>query len=256
MDDPALVRHLHGLGQRGHECGGRAGRLGRARELLGQAAPLDELHGEVRPALDVARVVHLHDVRVPQAGEGRGLPAEAPEFLRTGERAGEQHLDRDRAVERALPGLVDDAHAAAAEHRLHLVAGDLRQVGGRRRGRDRAGTRSRPKAREQLHDCRVDEAELLPPLAGPPASNSGQSRHTSSGVFPESSISSSSPSTWGLPAIGCPPQGVGCRPAAASGSPDVAGRRSASRSASRSRARFSRRCTVFSETPTTAAASA
>src|SRR5262245_33114545 len=36
-------------------------------------------------------------------------------------------------------------------------------------------------------------------------SNSGQSRHASSGVLPESSISSSRSSTWGLPAIGGPP---------------------------------------------------
>jgi hypothetical protein len=78
MNDPALVRHLHGLGQRGQERGRLAGRLGRARQLLGQAAPLDKLHGKVRPAFDVARVVHLHDVRVLQAGERRGLPAKTP----------------------------------------------------------------------------------------------------------------------------------------------------------------------------------
>src|SRR5262245_32484293 len=41
------------------------------------------------------------------------------------------------------------------------------------------------------------------------ASSSGQPRHTSSGVFPASSSSSSSPGTRGSPAIGSPPQGCG-----------------------------------------------
>ena len=50
--------------------------------------------------------------------------------------------------------------------------------------------------------------------------------------------------------------GVAAPPGSSRGPPDGEGRRSASCSASRARARFRRLCTVLSETPTTAAASA
>jgi hypothetical protein len=164
VDDAGLVRHLHRFGQRTQQCGGSAGRLRRAREFLGQAAALDELHGKVRPAFDVTRVEDCNDVRVSQAGQRRGLPVKPLQFLGGGERAREQHLERNRAIERSLSGLVDDAHAAAAQHAQHLVAGDLRQAGGGRHARERAGRRISPKLRKQRHDLRVDELELLPPL--------------------------------------------------------------------------------------------
>ncbi len=44
-------------------------------------------------------------------------------------------LRATEAVEAAVPGLVDDAHAPAAEQRLHVIARDLRQVGARMPGR-------------------------------------------------------------------------------------------------------------------------
>jgi hypothetical protein len=131
---------------------------------LRQAATLDELHCEVRSAFDVTRLVHLHDVRVPQAGHRRGFPAKTPEFLGSGEGAREEHLDRDQAVQRGLSGLVDHPHAATAEHRLHLVTGNLWHAGGGRHGCNRAGLRRCPNPRNQRADLRVDAAELLPAL--------------------------------------------------------------------------------------------
>jgi hypothetical protein len=44
--------------------------------------------------------------------------------------AGGEHLEGDGALQRQVPGLVHDAHAALSEHRLHLVAGDLWQADG------------------------------------------------------------------------------------------------------------------------------
>jgi hypothetical protein len=75
----------------------------------------------------VAHVVDLHDVRVPQTRYCFCLAQEPREFMRPGVRAAEEHLERNGAVEAQVPGLVDDAHAAAAEDRLDLVTRDLRQ---------------------------------------------------------------------------------------------------------------------------------
>ena len=104
VHDPAPVRHLHGLGQRGQQRGRLAGRLRRARQGLGQAAPLEELHGEVRPPLVVAHVVDLDDVRVPQARHRLRLALEPRPLVRSGVRAGDQHLEGDEAVEAAGAG--------------------------------------------------------------------------------------------------------------------------------------------------------
>ena len=73
--------------------------------------------------------MHLDDVRVAQATEGRSLPTEQFEFLLVGERAREQHLDRDRAIKRELPCPVDNTHATVTEYGLHLVARYLREGG-------------------------------------------------------------------------------------------------------------------------------
>jgi hypothetical protein len=118
------MRRLHGFGQRDHQGGGLAGRLGYTRQSLGQASPRDELHGEVGPAVLFAHVVDLHDVRMPQVGHRFRLALEAGPVGRPGAVAGEQHLQGDGAAQAEVACPVDDAHAAAAEHRLHLVAGD------------------------------------------------------------------------------------------------------------------------------------
>ena len=76
---------------------------GVAGDALGQAAALDELHGEVRPAVELADVVDLHDVGVPQAGHRLRLAPEPLPLARAGEGAGQQHLQGDGAVEPQVP---------------------------------------------------------------------------------------------------------------------------------------------------------
>ena len=78
MDDPAPVGRQHRLRQHGQERGSLFGHQESARESLGEAPTLKELHGEVRPAVEVADVVDLHDVDVPKASLGFGLEQEAP----------------------------------------------------------------------------------------------------------------------------------------------------------------------------------
>ncbi len=160
VDDPALVGGLDGLGYRGHQGGGLAGRLRRARHHLGQAAALDEFHGEVRPAVQVADLVDLHDVRMAQAGHGFRLAQKALQLLRPGGGAGQEHFQGDGAVEAQVPRLVDDAHAAAAQHPLHLMAADARQFAGLlRKWRGTVGGGGRGKQRA---DLRLHGAQALP----------------------------------------------------------------------------------------------
>ena len=68
----------------------------------------------------LADLVDLHDVGVLQPGDGLGLGAEAGQLLPSPAcAAGQDHLEGDEAVEPDLPGLVDDAHAAAAQLAQH-----------------------------------------------------------------------------------------------------------------------------------------
>ena len=106
MHDPALVGRLDGFGQGRQQRGGLAGRLGRARQFLGQVAPLDKLHREVGLAVVVAHVVDLNNIRMPQTGRSLRLPARsASGTLALAVHTGEQHLERDRAVERTCRAL-------------------------------------------------------------------------------------------------------------------------------------------------------
>src|SRR5262249_21123181 len=76
----------------------------------------------------------LHDVGVLQPGDRLRLAAEPLAVLGGGEGPGQDDLQGDGAVEPGLPGLVDDAHAAAAQLFEDDGAGEEGQVG-RRRGR-------------------------------------------------------------------------------------------------------------------------
>ncbi len=142
MNNPVVVCHLDGLGQRADECGGPAAGKGGAGELLGEAPPFDKLHGEVRPALEVADVVYLHDVGVSQGRGGLGLAPETFPFIQAGKIAGQKHLESDRAVEALIPRPVHNTHAAPAQLVLHFVAAEIRRLSGPRPAGRRAGDRA------------------------------------------------------------------------------------------------------------------
>ena len=92
--------------------------------VASEAAALDELHGEEGLPLVLADLVDGHDVRVVELGGGLGLGLEAPQVGRGGELAGENHFQGDDPVERRLPRLVDDAHAAAGDLFQQLVVAE------------------------------------------------------------------------------------------------------------------------------------
>ena len=66
---------------------------------LRQALPFDVIHREVLLPLVNADFVNGHDVRMLQAGRGGSFRAKPLHKFLTGERAEEQHLHRDDAVQ-------------------------------------------------------------------------------------------------------------------------------------------------------------
>jgi hypothetical protein len=160
VDDAALVGVRQPLGGLHTQPGRPAEEVGpggvrqRSRRLfaggqvvqhLVQAAAVDELHGVVGGALDLADVEDRHQVGVVQAGGGAGLAQEALQpggLLRATHR---QHLQGHPFVQGQVDRLVDDTHAAAADLADDAVAaeglagGDLRGEGGRAGPADGAG---------------------------------------------------------------------------------------------------------------------
>ena len=95
-----------------------------AHDLL-QRVAVDVLHRDVVDAVLLAGVVDRHDVRVVELRGALGLAQEVLQRLRILLQRVGQHLERDDAVEHGVLGLVDDAHAAAAELAEDLVAARL-----------------------------------------------------------------------------------------------------------------------------------
>ena len=80
-----------------------------------EAEPGDELHRVVVQPVVLADAEDRHDVRVVQPRRGPGLAVEPADLLGGPGDARGQHLQGDVPAERLLLGLVDDAHAAAAD---------------------------------------------------------------------------------------------------------------------------------------------
>ena len=157
MDDAAGVGEVDRPGEQLDEMGGRPQRLRRPADLALQRVPVDQLQGEERPAGVLADLVDLDDVRVREPGDDLGLGPEPVVVAVVGVAAGPDHLQRDEPVQGGLAGLVDDAHAAAADLADDLVARDADPArGGRRRGeRRRAGPQLRQRRVEDLRPGRA-----------------------------------------------------------------------------------------------------
>ena len=98
----------------------------------GEAAAGDVLDDHVRRPLELAEVVDVDDVRVPQLGDRLRLVAEPGHGVHI-RRDGLHDFDRAGALERGVIGLIDQAHGPLAYEILDLV---LSQLG---TGRDRHG---------------------------------------------------------------------------------------------------------------------
>jgi hypothetical protein len=121
MHDTAAMGAVEGVG----DPGAVAQRL-----VEGQRAPaharreglaLEELHHHVVGAVGAADVEQRADVRVGELRDRLRFPLEAqPRLGGRGLRA-RQHLDRHRAIQARVAGLVDLAHSPGAQRREDLV---------------------------------------------------------------------------------------------------------------------------------------
>ncbi len=147
MKNTALVREMHGSRQGFHQRRGFPFRLRRACTPAQQIAPIDVFQDKERPAVAFADLINPHNVRMLQPGHRFGLDLEALPGRRVRVQTAREHLDGNRPIERTLPGLVDNAHAAPAQLFADLVARYLRRAQqcpkGRRKARPQVAARAR-----------------------------------------------------------------------------------------------------------------
>ena len=128
---PFLMGIVHRPGQGLDQGGGLGGRLGRAAQLLLEAAALEQFQGKVGLAVVVADLVDLDEVGVLKLGHRPRLGQEPRQVhvSRGQVPARPDHLQGHQALELKVAGLVDDAHAPLAQLAEDLVAGYYRQMG-------------------------------------------------------------------------------------------------------------------------------
>ena len=115
VDDPAAVclrEPFRDLARDGEHLVRRERTTG---DPLLEAAPFDQRHRDVGPALVLAGLVDRADVWVVERGGGLGLAQEPRARRRIGRQVVGQELQRDRAAKPDVLGAVDDAHPAAAQ---------------------------------------------------------------------------------------------------------------------------------------------
>src|SRR5262249_52077671 len=129
MDDADLVGIMQCFGS----LDGPGGSLPKSGWVGGSAAAGPVLFDQSRDARTVDELHRIvagvglkvdgeqgNDVRMAQPGSGVGFLLEALKPKRVLERGLRQYLERDALTPRALFGLVNDAHAAAADHAQEL----------------------------------------------------------------------------------------------------------------------------------------
>ncbi len=124
VHQPARVRRVEGVGDPRHHPR-RAARRNPAAlgdELL-EARALHVAHGDVEPALVLARAVDRDDVRVLQARRDQRLAHEQLAEARVLGALGGDQLQRDLTAELGIGGAVHHPHAPGAGERLDDVAG-------------------------------------------------------------------------------------------------------------------------------------
>ena len=82
------------------------------RDHRGERSALHELHGDERPALDLADLVNSADVWMIELREGLGLADESLVRRLVFQRSGMEHLDRDVTRQRGIVGSIHDSHSA------------------------------------------------------------------------------------------------------------------------------------------------
>ncbi len=125
VNDARGVRELHRSREDLDQLGGALVVPRGAAEVLREAPAFNKFQRQVRVPAGLADVENLDDVRVLERGDRFGLALEPLALGRSGVDAGQDHLQRDGAVQVQLPGLVNDPHPPAPDLVQNLVARDL-----------------------------------------------------------------------------------------------------------------------------------
>ena len=125
VDDPLAVRRLDRMGQRLDQAGRLARRPGLAVQPVRQAAALDPLERQERPAVVAADLVDLHDVGVLHPRRQLCLQPETQLLGGRRELARQHHLEGHQPVEAPVPRLVHHPHASTSDFRQDVVVPDL-----------------------------------------------------------------------------------------------------------------------------------
>ena len=124
VDDPLRVRRLERVRDLDPHLQQRPELERPSPDPLAQRLALEQLHRDEVLALVLVDLVDGADAGVVEGGGGAGLALEALERGRVPRHLRGQELERDVAAELRVLGLVDDAHAAAAELRRDPVVRD------------------------------------------------------------------------------------------------------------------------------------
>ena len=129
MDDAALVGERQSGEHIDHDVQLRLQRerLTHLQQLL-QVDPVDELHGDVQVAVQIAEVVNADDVRMLERCGGLRLVQESLSQIVLPRDRFVHDLDRDGAVEHGIPGFVHDPHCTFAHQLEDAVFADIRDL--------------------------------------------------------------------------------------------------------------------------------
>jgi len=110
-----IVRVLERFADRRHDRERLLGCETPSLHRLPEIHPVDKLHEQVEESACLPEIVHGHDVRMAESGEGACLPLEAlgEVLIRAGRRC--EDLQCHEAIELRLPRLVDGTHPSLAD---------------------------------------------------------------------------------------------------------------------------------------------
>ena len=126
MHDLLAVRFVQGQGDFAEQQGdGPRGHADLVAQHFRERPAVDERHGHVTGAVDLADVVHRTDVRVLERGRGPGLAQEPLAQERAVVEVELRHFQGDRPVQLRIVGEVDGPHTALAEQLGEAVAAEV-----------------------------------------------------------------------------------------------------------------------------------
>ena len=213
VQDAALMRELHGIGDGREQFRGLPGGERLATAVVGEIFSVHEIHREIMLPAVLADLVDGDDVRVPEIRRRLGLREETLHVLRRGEHAAADHLQRDGAVQARLFCAPHDAHAALRDFIEQLVVAEILEPFAGREDALHEALRAEPAGRvvgqecvavgagaDGFHGCDLVSHVSYPwpekgyaPLLFHPrsaANSSASSASTSSGLVTVSAISS------------------------------------------------------------------